>query len=69
MDKLKQAGLNLGRVFTFRHWRTLAPCPSFITEKLTNLEWKNQPKQLLGYLPLAIALPHMEQYLEQGNLT
>jgi hypothetical protein len=34
----------------------MAQCASFITEKRTNLKWKSQFKQLLGYLLLAFAL-------------
>ncbi len=49
MDKLKLTGYkNLGRVFKSRH---------AITLKQTNLKLKTQPKQLLGYLPLAFTLP------------
>ncbi len=35
----------------------VAPWTSFTTEKVPNLKWKIWPKQLLGYLPLAFALP------------
>ncbi len=58
MDKLKLAGQNLGRVFNFSCGRAFAPCTSLITTKLQNLKRKTQPKQLLGYLPLAFVLPH-----------
>jgi hypothetical protein len=48
MDKRHLVGQNLGRVFNFRQGRTLAPCTSFFTEKLSNLKSKTWPKQVLG---------------------
>jgi hypothetical protein len=58
VDKLQLTGQNLGRVFNFRsghlHFATFL---SF-SVKLPNLHMKTQPKQLLGSLPLVIALPH-----------
>ncbi len=57
MDKLKLTGQNLGRVF---HCRLGCTCIGHaivhITKQL-NLKLKTRPKQLLGYLPLAFALP------------
>ncbi len=57
MDKLQLTGRNLGRVFNSRlgcAWirRSIA----YIT-KQSNLKLKTRPKQLLGYLPIAFALP------------
>ncbi len=57
MGKLKVAGQNLGRVFNFRYGRLFEPCTFFTTAKLSILIWKTRPKQLLGYLPSAVALP------------
>ena len=58
MDKLKLTGLALGRVFNFssgcmHHTMHLRPGVA----KQPNLELKTRPKQLLGSLPLVIALP------------
>jgi len=57
MDKLKLTGRALGRVFNFR-----SDCPHTMHLQTsvaiqTNLNLKTWPKQLLGYLPLVIALP------------
>jgi hypothetical protein len=53
MDKLKLTGRKLGRVRTcFCICRAVA----YIT-KWPNLKLQTQPKQLLGYLPLAFVLP------------
>ncbi len=57
MDKLKLTRLNLGRIFNFKYVRACVPWTSFTTAKLSNLKLKTWPKQLLGYLPLALALP------------
>jgi hypothetical protein len=53
----------LGRVFNFRsgcmhHTMYLQP----IVAKQPNLDLKTQPKQLLGSLPLVIALPDLAHY-------
>jgi hypothetical protein len=63
MDKLKLTGLALGRVFNFssgcmHHTMHLRPGVA----KQPNLELKTQPKQLLGSLPLVIALPDLAHY-------
>jgi hypothetical protein len=57
MDKLEQAGQNLGLVFNFRHGHASGPFTSLISTKLTNLKWKAQPKKLKGSLLLAFVLP------------
>ncbi len=57
MDKLKLIGRNLGQVFDFRLGHA---CKNHAIEHVTkqpNLTLKTQPKQLLGSLPLALALP------------
>jgi hypothetical protein len=57
MDKLKLTGLNLGRVF---HSRLGCACIGHAIVHITkqpNLKLKTQPKQLLGSLLLAFALP------------
>jgi hypothetical protein len=55
MDKLKINGLDLGRVFNSRSVRK--PFMHFLRglAKLSNLELKTRPKQLLGYLQLAVS--------------
>ncbi len=57
MDKLQLTGRALGQVFNFRsgcmHSMHLPPSVAI----QPNLELKTQPKQLLGSLPLVIALP------------
>jgi hypothetical protein len=58
MDKLKLTGRALGRVFNFRSgccMHTMHLLPSVAIQP--NLELKTLPKQLLGSLPLVIALP------------
>ncbi len=57
MDKLKLAGQNLGRAFNFRYGRAFAPPTSFLIAKQPSLKLKTQPKQLLGSLLAAFALP------------
>ncbi len=59
MDQLKLSGQNLGRVFNFRYGRVCTTCTSYITTKQPILNWKTRPKQLLGSLPLAFALPKL----------
>jgi hypothetical protein len=58
MDKLKLTGQNLGLVCKskLRHVYFICHAIAYIT-KGTNLKLKTQPKQLLGSLPLAFALP------------
>jgi hypothetical protein len=57
IDKLQLAGQNLGRVFNFRGSHLHATHLWCFHVKLLNLRLKTWPKQLLGYLPLDIALP------------
>jgi hypothetical protein len=56
-DKLQLTGQNLGRVFNFRFDHLRAEHFWCCQVKLPNLNSKTQPKQLLGSLPLVIALP------------
>ncbi len=56
MDKLKLTGQNLGRVFHCKIHTCKVHAIVHIT-KQPNLKLKTPPKQLLGYLPLAFALP------------
>ena len=58
MDKLLLTGRALGRVFNFRSgccMHTMDLLPGVAIQP--NLELKTLPKQLLGSLPLVIALP------------
>ena len=57
MDKLQLTGQNLGRVFNFRICRLDAEHFWCYQVELPNLKLKTQPEQLLGSLPLDIALP------------
>ncbi len=59
MDKLQLTGQALGRVFNFRSgcMHTMHLLPSVAIQP--NLELKTRPKQLLGSLPLVIALPDL----------
>jgi hypothetical protein len=57
MDKLQLTGQNLGRVFNFRSGHLHAATFLVLSVKLPNLQLKTRPTQLLGYLPLVIALP------------
>jgi hypothetical protein len=57
MDKLYLTGQNLGRVYKFRRGCVYVVYSFFIWAKQPNLKLKTRPKQLLGYLPLDIALP------------
>jgi hypothetical protein len=54
MDKLQLTGRNLGRVFNSRSGRVQLHLSE--TEQ-PNLKLKTRPKQLLGSLPLDIAVP------------
>ncbi len=54
MDKLNLIGQNLGLIFNSRNGRTFEPRNSFTPAKQPNLYWKTQPKQLLGYVMLAM---------------
>ena len=64
MDKLQLIRQNLGRVFNFRSGCFYADAFLVSSVKLPNLQLKTQPKQLLGYLPLDIALPDLNQRLD-----
>jgi hypothetical protein len=57
MDKLKLIGRNLGRVVHSRLGCTCIGHAIVHTTKQPNLNLITRPKQLLGYLPLAFALP------------
>ncbi len=57
MDKLQLTGLNTIRVFYFRYGRVRAVHFLCLGVKLPNLKLKTRPKQVLGSLPLDIALP------------
>jgi hypothetical protein len=57
MDKLQLAGLNLGRVFNSRSGCMWARHLFCYEAKQPNLKLKTRPKQLLGSLPIAFALP------------
>jgi hypothetical protein len=56
-QRLKLRGQNLGRVFNSRLYRGCVCCAIAYLTKWTSLKLKIQPKQLLGSLPLAFALP------------
>ncbi len=58
MDKLQLTGWNLGRVFNYRNGRVHAVHLLCCGVKLPNFKLKTRPKQLLGSLPLDIALPN-----------
>ena len=62
MDKLKLTGLNLDRVFNSRLGRACTGHEIVHITKQLNLNLKTRPKQLLGYLPLAFALPDVINY-------
>ncbi len=57
MDKLQLTGQNLGGVFNFRSGHLHSGHLWCYPVKLPNLKLKTRPKQLLGFLPLDIALP------------
>ncbi len=57
MNKLKLTGQNLAWVFNFRSGHLHAATFWMVSVKLPNLQLKTRPKQLLGSLPLVIALP------------
>ncbi len=54
---LQLTGQNLGRVFNFRFGHLQAEHFGCYQVKLPNLKMKTQAKQLIGSLPLVIALP------------
>jgi hypothetical protein len=57
MDKLKLTGQNLGRVFNSRLGRACMGHAIVRITKQPNLKLKTWPRQLLGSLLLAFALP------------
>jgi hypothetical protein len=57
MDKLQLRGQNLGQLFNLRSGHLHAATFLVLSVKLPNLQLKTQPKQLVGSLPLVIALP------------
>ena len=58
MDKLYLTGQALGRVFNFRSGCCMHTMHLLLGVAIQpNLELKTRPKQLLGSLPLVIALP------------
>ncbi len=57
MDKLQLTGRNLGRIFNYRSDRMFIMHLFGYEAKQPNLNLKTRPKQLLGYLSLAFALP------------
>jgi hypothetical protein len=57
IDKLKVTGLNLGRVFNSRLGRACIGRAIVHITKQPKLKLKTRPKQLLGSLPFAFALP------------
>jgi hypothetical protein len=57
MDKLQLTGQNVGRVFNFRSGHLHSEHLWCYPAKLPKLKLKTRPKQLLGSLPLDIALP------------
>jgi len=57
MNKLLLTGLNLGRAFNSRCARAYAMHLRCYSVKLPNLKLKTRAKELLGSLPLDIALP------------
>jgi hypothetical protein len=63
MDKLKQTGQNLARVFNFRSGHLNAAHLWCCLLKVPNLKLKTQPKPLLGYLPIDIALPKLVDFI------
>jgi hypothetical protein len=64
MDKLQLTGQNLGQVFNFRNGRVHAKHFLHYRLKLPNLKLKTRPKQLLGSLPLDIALPEQSIFIK-----
>jgi hypothetical protein len=65
MDKPQLTEQNLGRVFNSRSdWMFVMHLFSY-EAKQPNLKLKTRPKQLLGYLPLAFALPAVSYWSHQ----
>jgi hypothetical protein len=68
MDKLHLTGQNLGRVFNSRSGREYAIHSCCYWARLHDLNLETRPKQLLGSLPLDIALPAV-RYDKHKKLT
>ncbi len=77
MDKLQSAGQSLGRVFNSKSGCMCAGHLFCYKPKQLNLKLKTWPKQLLGSLPIAYALPTMclfpqismmDQYHQDGQV-
>jgi hypothetical protein len=64
MEKLELTGQNLGRVFNFKCGHLHSAHLFCYMVKLRNLKLKTQPKQLLGSLPLDVALPKQSNFTE-----
>ncbi len=67
IQKLQLTGQNLGRVFNFRNGHVHATYFLYYRLKLPNLKLKTWHKQLLGFLPLDIALPVLPFSLRKKN--
>ncbi len=67
MDKLQLTEQNLGRAFNFRLGHACAYYTVAQITKQPNLKLKTQPKQLLGSLPLAFALPKKYYVIEPAG--
>ncbi len=67
MDKLQLTGQSLGRVFNSRSDYLSAMHLFFYEPRQLNLKFKIQPKQLLGYFPLAFGLPALTILGELAN--
>ncbi len=69
MDKLQSAGESLGRVFNSRSGCMCGGHLFCHEPKQPNFKLKTRPKQLLGYLAKACALPAMmDQYHQDGQV-
>jgi hypothetical protein len=65
----KQASrIKPGQVFNFRSGHVHAATFLVLYVKLPNLKLKSQPKQLLGSLPLVIALPGKTMYKQASRM-
>ncbi len=62
LNKLQLTGQNLDQVFNFRSGHLRAVTFLVLSGKVPNLQLKTRPKQLLGSIPLVIALPDLSLY-------
>jgi hypothetical protein len=62
MDKLKLTGQNWAEFSTLDEDVLVSPMKLLSSQKQPNLKLKTQPKQLLGYLLLAYALPRSNEF-------